>query len=194
MVDSLKLDETVTQALKDVQTVTKSGGSTSSILDGVRTFAPVNHVDHRGRVFEVYPGVSEFWTDPIVYCYTFTVRAGQTKGWGLHVEKDDRYTLISGELLTILFDARTASPTHGQVQKITLSPQGTRSLLIPAGVWHMNINLSESETFLINHPTKTYVHEKPDRLFLPWNTSVLPADIASYFPTQQNVVASDSCS
>lgn len=189
-----KLDDTVTRALKDVQTVTKSGGSTVGALQGVRTFTPVNHVDHRGRVFEIYPGASEFWTDPVVYCYAFTVRAGQTKGWGLHVEKDDRYTLISGELLTILFDARLDSPTHGQAQKVTLSPQGARSLLIPAGVWHMNINVAESETFLINHPTKAYVHEKPDRLLLSWNTSILPVDVAAYFPTQQNIVSSDSCS
>ena len=194
MPDLPKLDDTVAHALRDVQTVTKVGTPTSGNLHGVRTFAPVNHVDHRGRVFEVYPGPSDFWTDPVVYCYTFTIRAGQTKGWGLHVEKDDRYTLVSGELLTILFDARLDSPTHGQVQKVTLSPEGARSLLIPAGVWHMNINLAESETFLINHPTKAYVHEKPDRLLLSWNTSILPVDVAAYFPTQQNVVSSHSCS
>jgi dTDP-4-dehydrorhamnose 3,5-epimerase len=154
----------------------------------------VNHVDHRGRVFEVYPGESEFWVDPVVYCYTFTVRPMQTKGWGLHLEKDDRYTLIDGELLTVLYDARLDSPTHGQVQKVVLSGQGARQLLIPTGVWHMNVNLGGSEAFLINHPTKVYVHEQPDRLMLPWNTSALPVDVAGLFPVQRLFDASCNCS
>ena len=185
MPDSPNLDETVAHALRDVQTVTKVGALTSGNLHGVQTFAPVNQVDHRGRVFEVYPGPSDFWTDPVVYCYAFTVRAGQTKGWGLHVEKDDRYTLISGELLTILFDARLDSPTHGQVQKITLSPQGARSLLIPAGVWHLSVNVAPEETMLVNFPSQPYKYEAPDRLTMPWYSDSIPVDVEKYFPRQQ---------
>ncbi|MBA2560630.1 MAG: hypothetical protein H0V07_12250 [Propionibacteriales bacterium] len=107
------VDETVAQAVRDEQTVTAAGVSVAGKIDGVLTFAPVNHVDHRGRVFEIYPGTSEFWHQPVVYCYSFTIRPYQTKGWGLHLEKDDRYTLIRGEMLTVLYDARLDSPTHG---------------------------------------------------------------------------------
>jgi dTDP-4-dehydrorhamnose 3,5-epimerase len=189
-----RLDETVVQALRDEQTVTSSGVSVAASIDGVKVFSPVNHVDHRGRVFEVFPGESEFWADPVVYCYTFTVRQMQTKGWGLHMEKDDRYTLIDGELLTVLYDARLDSPTHGQVQKVVLSAQGARQLLIPTGVWHMNVNLGDREAFMINHPTKVYVHEQPDRLVLPWNTSALPVDVAGFFPVQRLFDASCNCS
>lgn len=180
----MNLDETVEAAQRDAQTVTAAGESVASTIHGVVTGAPVNHVDHRGRVFEVYAGPSEFWEEPLVYCYTFTVRAGQTKGWGLHLEKEDRYTLIHGEVLTILFDARTDSPTHGVVQKVTLTEQGIRQLRIPTGVWHMNVNLSESESFLINHPTTVYRHAAPDRLLLSWDAPQIPVDLAAYFPIQ----------
>jgi dTDP-4-dehydrorhamnose 3,5-epimerase len=189
-----RLDETVVQALRDEQTVTSAGVPVAASIDGVKVFSPVNHVDHRGRVFEVFPGESEFWADPVVYCYAFTVRPMQTKGWGLHLEKDDRYTLIDGELLTILYDARLDSPTHGQVQKVVLSAQGARQLLIPTGVWHMNVNVADREALLINHPTKVYVHEQPDRLMLPWNTSALPVDVAGFFPVQRQFDASCNCS
>lgn len=180
----MNLDESATAARQDAQTVTSAGESVARTIQGVATGTPVNHVDHRGRVFEVYAGPSEFWEEPLVYCYTFTVRAGQTKGWGLHQEKEDRYTLIRGELLTILFDARLDSPTHGVVQKVSLTEQGIRQLRIPTGVWHMNVNLSESETFLINHPSTVYHHAAPDRLLLAWDAPEIPVDLAAYFPIQ----------
>lgn len=178
------LDPTVQAALTDVATVTRTGQRIESMIDGVRTSAPVVHADHRGRVFEIFAGDDDFWTEPVVYCYAFTIRRDQAKGWGLHQEKDDRYTLISGELTTVLYDARLESPTHGVVQKLTLTEQGTRRLLIPRGVWHMNINVAEAETHLINHPTEVYHHDKPDRLLLPWDSSAIPFDVASVFPVQ----------
>ena len=171
-------------ALADVATVTSAGKRIESVIDGVRTSAPVVHADHRGRVFEIFAGEDDFWAEPVVYCYAFTVRRDQTKGWGLHREKDDRYTLISGELTTVLYDARIESPTHRLVQTVTLSEQGTRRLLIPRGVWHMNVNVAEAETHLINHPTEVYHHSKPDRLLLPWDSPAIPFDVASMFPVQ----------
>jgi dTDP-4-dehydrorhamnose 3,5-epimerase len=191
-----RVDESVAQALRDEQTITAEGASVATTISGVQTHSLINHVDHRGRVFEIYPGPSPsgFWVDPVVYCYCFTVRPMQTKGWGLHLEKVDRYTLIDGEVLTILHDARLDSPTHGVTQKVVLSPQSVRQLMIPVGVWHMNVNLGEREVMLINHPTKAYVHEQPDRLMLPWNTSALPIDVAGFFPVQRNFAVDCDCS
>lgn len=179
-----RLDHTEQAALADVATVTPAGERIEQTIAGVRVVSPVVHTDHRGRVFEVHAGADDFWVDPIVYCYAFTVRHRQAKGWGLHREKDDRYTLITGEMLTLLYDARLDSPTHGTIQKVVLSEQGARSLRIPTGVWHMNINIAETETHLINHPTRPYVHGHPDRLLLPWDTREIPCDVSAYFPVQ----------
>ncbi len=179
-----ELDETVRAALHDVATVTSDGAPLQQRIDGVLTLAPANHVDHRGRVFEIFAGESEFWAKPVVYCYAFTVRTHQTKGWGLHEYKDDRYTLIAGEIVTLLFDARLESPTHGVFQEVRLSGQSVRQVLIPAGVWHLNINVAETETFLVNHPTAVYAHGRPDRLLLPWDSDAIPVDVANYFPNQ----------
>lgn len=180
------LDNTGARGVRDSQTVTPEGRSIAAGIHGVRTFAPVNHVDHRGRVFEIFPGANDFWSDPVVYCYGFTVRRDQVKGWGLHQEKNDRYSLISGELLTILYDARLDSPTHGLVQKVTLTAQGIRQLLIPTGVWHMNVNIGPDEVFLINHPTQVYEHSRPDRLLLPWDDPEIPVELRDYFPIQHS--------
>jgi dTDP-4-dehydrorhamnose 3,5-epimerase len=65
---------------------------------------------------------------------------------------------------------------------ITMTPQGIRQLVIPTGVWHMNVNISKDETFLINHPTEVYHHEAPDRYLLDWNTKDIPFNVSSVFP------------
>lgn len=178
------VDKSLESALRDVATVTSTGQNLAKVIEGVSTITSVNHVDHRGRVFEIYTGDSSHWQKPLVYCYAFTVRPGQTKGWGLHEKKDDRYTLISGEVLTVLYDARKGSSTHGLIQKVVLTPEGIRQLRIPTGVWHMNICIGQEEAFLINHPTEIYDHNAPDRLLLPWDSEDIPVDIRSFFPTQ----------
>ena len=108
-----RLDDTVEASLQDLQTVTSSGQSVAPVIAGVKTYAPTNHVDHRGRLFEVYPGQNEFWHEPVVYCYSWSIRSRTTKGWGLHLKKDDRYTLIHGEALSVLYDARLDWPGTG---------------------------------------------------------------------------------
>jgi dTDP-4-dehydrorhamnose 3,5-epimerase len=178
----INFDETVARAIKDVQTTVKDGTRTEGSIDGVLTNKPINHVDHRGRLFEIWNGTEDFWKDPVVYAYMFSIAHNTSKGWGLHLEKKDRYTLISGECITILYDPRLDSPTYGMIQKVTLTPQGTRQLVIPTGVWHMNVNISTDETFLINHPTQVYHHEAPDRYLLDWNTKDIPFDVSSVFP------------
>lgn len=190
----LRLDDSVGASLKDMQTVTAGGQSVAPVIEGVKTFAPTNHVDHRGRVFEVFPGETEFWHEPVVYCYSWSIRPKSAKGWGLHLEKDDRYTIISGEALSVLYDARLDSPTHGLIQKVPLTGQGIRQVLIPKGVWHLNLNLTDVEAFLINHPTKVYDHANPDRLLLPWNTSAIPIDLAELFPIQLTSCGDGPCS
>lgn len=178
------VDKSLVSARRDEATVTSAGAVLAKAIDGVSTNTSVNHVDHRGRVFEIYTGDSSYWQKPLVYCYAFTVRPGQTKGWGLHEKKDDRYTLISGEILTVLYDAREDSPTRGLVQKVVLTGEGARQLRIPTGVWHMNICIGQEEAYLINHPTEIYDHNAPDRLLLPWDSADIPVDISTFFPSQ----------
>jgi dTDP-4-dehydrorhamnose 3,5-epimerase len=178
------IDGTLAAATKDQQTVSSSGRPVGLNIDGIAVSSPPVHPDHRGRVFEVFTGPNDFWEQPVVYCYCFTVRALQIKGWGLHLHKDDRYTIIHGEMVVVLYDARTDSDTYGMTQQVTMSAEGVRQLLIPAGVWHADVNVSGEEVKLINLPTAPYSYEDPDRYLLPWDTAEIPFDLASVFPVQ----------
>lgn len=170
------------QGVRDVATVTKDGGSLVRNIDGVRTHTPPHHVDHRGTVFEIFTD-NEYWDEPVCYSYYFSCRAGAVKGWGVHEHKRDRYCLISGDLLVVLYDGRADSPTRGLVQQVLLSDRGgTRMVTIPIGVWHLNINVGTDEARLINFPTQPYHHDAPDRLLLPWDTDQIPFDARTIRP------------
>jgi dTDP-4-dehydrorhamnose 3,5-epimerase len=167
---------------RDVATVTRTGQSLAPTIDGVTTRSTVNHIDHRGSVFEIFEGDLSFWGTPIVYAYQFSVRPHQMKGWGLHESKTDRYTLISGEVLLFLWDDRADSPTRGVVQKVVLSDRAVRQVIIPVGVWHLSLNLGAEEARLINFPTDVYHHDAPDRLLLAWDSPEVPLDLKALLP------------
>lgn len=174
-------------ATPDTPTVDSSGKSIRSTIEGVLTRSVTSHVDHRGRVFELInlKRDPEMWSDPIVASYVFSIREGTLKGWGVHSQKEDRYNLISGELMTVLYDARFDSPTYQMVQEVPMTPQGIRQLLIPAGVWHLSVNVAPEETVLVNFPSQPYNYDSPDRLTMPWYASEIPFDVRKYFPQQQ---------
>jgi dTDP-4-dehydrorhamnose 3,5-epimerase len=168
--------------VRDVQTVTADGDSTLPVIDGVVTRRPLEHLDHRGSLFEIYNGDPAIWPEPFVYCYQSSVLPGQIKGWARHEEKADRYSLAVGQLLVLLHDARADSPTAAVTQRVVLSPRGDRQLVIPAGVWHLLVNLGPDEAHVINFPTRPYHHDAPDRFLLPWDTDELPVDVRSHLP------------
>jgi dTDP-4-dehydrorhamnose 3,5-epimerase len=167
---------------RDVQTVTASGRPTGATIDGVVTHRPAVHADHRGLVFEIHNLEPALGAEPVVWAYGDMVRPGQIKGWARHAVKVDRYTLITGELLVLLYDGREGSASHGVTQSVVLSPTAARQLRIPVGVWHLLANIGTDEAHFVNLPTEPYHHEAPDRFLLPWDTEELPVDVRSYLP------------
>ena len=167
---------------RDTATVTPDGLPLATTIDGVKTRSTPNHVDHRGSVFEIFEGENDYWNSPVVYAYQFSVRPHGMKGWGLHEQKHDRYTIISGEVLLFLWDDRAGSPTRGVVQKVVMSDRGTRQVTIPIGVWHLSVNLGAEEARLMNFPTEVYHHDAPDRLLLAWDDPAVPIDVRAHLP------------
>jgi dTDP-4-dehydrorhamnose 3,5-epimerase len=167
--------------MKQPVTVSSDGTNLRPTIDGVVTGKRPVHPDLRGRVFEIYRGkADEFFHDEVAWVYAWSVRAGKLKGWGKHDVNTDRYTLISGEVSVVLFDARHDSPSHQLVQIVHLSHQAVQLLHIPPGVWHLTINHSGDEAILLNFKTSPYDHSAPDKEILPWNTDEIPFDVAAY--------------
>jgi dTDP-4-dehydrorhamnose 3,5-epimerase len=166
--------ETLRRAVADSQTVTADGTSIKRLAEGVTFHDVATHVDDRGSVVEMFDPRWGWHPDPLVFVYSFTIRPGMVKGWGLHERHEDRYFILQGELEIVLYDIRSDSPTYGEVSKVVLSEHNRRLMNIPAFVWHSDHNIGSKDAVVVNFPTIQYDHEKPDKLRLPIDTDLIP--------------------
>jgi dTDP-4-dehydrorhamnose 3,5-epimerase len=160
--------------VKDTQTVMPTGESVQAVPFGVTFRDAVTHVDDRGAVCELFDPRWGWHKDPLVFAYSFTVRPGMIKGWGIHRKHEDRYFILFGEVEVILYDERPDSPTRGLVSKIVLSEYRRRLMNIPAGVWHADRNIGDKDAVVVNFPTIQYDHADPDKYRLPLDTDQIP--------------------
>ena len=166
---------------QDPATVTADGLSRLSVIHDVITHTPPIHSDHRGELVEMFTK-PEFWKSDFTYAYQTSIRPGMLKGWFAHEKKFDRYHIVRGELLLLMYDGREDSPTCGVVQKLLLSDRSARQVLIPQCVWHLSLNVGQEDAILVNLPSTCYDHDNPDRYHIPFDSDVIPVDVRSYFP------------
>jgi dTDP-4-dehydrorhamnose 3,5-epimerase len=161
-------------ATPDSATVTPDGDPLAPLPEGVRIRDLPTQVDERGCVFELYDMRWNWHPAPLVFAYTFTVRPGWVKGWGMHLRHEDRYCLLLGEMEVVLYDGREQSPTRGLVGKVQLTHYRRRLMSIPAGVWHADRNIGSTDCVAVNFPTIPFDHAAPDKYRLPIDTDQIP--------------------
>ena len=74
--------------------------------------------------------------------------------------------VVAGSVFDVVVDIRKASPTYGRWVGLELSAQNHRQLLIPAGLAHGFLVLSETAEFL--YKTTDYYHPQSE-VCLAWN-------------------------
>lgn len=154
--------------------MTPSGDHVAPLPAGVIVRALRTHVDARGSVMEVYDPRWGVHAADMVYAYSFTIRPGYAKGWGMHLEHDDRYILLRGRMEVVFWDGRPESPTHGLEARVTTSEFERSLIVVPTGVWHANRNIGDTELIVLNLPTTPYRHERPDKFTLPLDSEEIP--------------------
>jgi len=158
----------------DRATVSAAGEPLTILPHGVTFHRSPTHLDERGSVCEIFDARWEWHPDPIVFVYSFTIRPGKVKGWGMHKLHEDRYFVLSGEMEVLLYDSRPDSPTSGTVARVVLSHYDRRIMNIPSHVWHATRNLGQTDVVVVNFPTIPYDHSKPDKYRLPLDTDQIP--------------------
>lgn len=134
--------------------------------------------DDRGVILELIDLRQDYWKDGVPYLYMGTCRPGRAKGWGMHEAHTDRYMVLAGEMLLVLFDDRDDSPTRGVVQEFYLTRDGLNQLCIPPGVWHAHLNVGQSDLIFANAPSEPFQHSGPDKWRLPLDTDKIPYSFA----------------
>ena len=159
---------------RDQQTVSPEGVPTAALPEGVRFRETRTHVDDRGALWELFDPRWGFHDEPLTYSYCFEVRPGKIKAWNVHRAHEDRYAILYGELVVVLYDDRPDSVTNGLVSEIFFSEYRRGALSIPIGVWHGVHNIGEKTAVVVNFPTALYNHENPDKYRLPIDSPEIP--------------------
>ncbi len=167
-------DALLAASIQDGQMATPEGCTVNRLPEGATVHDLPCHPDDRGVVCELFDPRWEWLDHPFAFCYFWTLKPRTVKGWAMHLQHSDRYCIVTGEMKTILYDGRSDAATFGQVFEIFLSERRRRMLTIPPGVWHADLNLSETEALIVNFPTIQYNHLKPDKYRLPARTELIP--------------------
>lgn len=122
-------------------------------IDGLIVFDPKVWGDDRGYFFESY-NEKIFAQAGIDAQFIQDNQARSTKGVlrGLHYQIGDfaqakLVRVLEGEVLDVVVDIRTDSPTYGQSFSILLSSQNKKQLFVPRGFAHGYVVLSETAEF-----------------------------------------------
>lgn len=160
--------------IRDPQLINPDGTPVQQLPHGVTFRDSPTHSDGRGTVCELFDPRWGWHDAPLVFSYMYTIRPGMITGWGMHMEHEDRYFTIFGELEIVMYDDRPDSPTRGLVATVVLSEYRRRIMNIPIGIWHANHNIGTKDAVVINFPTKAYDHTTPDKYRLPLDTDKIP--------------------
>jgi dTDP-4-dehydrorhamnose 3,5-epimerase len=169
-------DEVLPRTDRDKPTVDAAGQRLRTGIEGVVYVRAMPQVDHRGTLTEVVNFDNDFWDEPIVYAYCFTIRPGRIKGWGMHLKQADRYFLCAGSVRVVLHDGRVRSPTYGAFAEFHLTEESRALLLIPPGVWHGDQNWGASDAQVLNFPTRPFNREDPDKYRIDPYSGMIPFD------------------
>jgi dTDP-4-dehydrorhamnose 3,5-epimerase len=159
---------------KQPVTVTASGERLAPVPHGVTFRALTTHADHRGWLMEMFNPDWGWHPGPLVHAYAFTVRPGIVKGWGRHAKTEDRYCVLFGEAMVVLYDDRPDSPTRGLVSEIPFTERHRRLMNIPVGIWHAVANIGSTDFVGVNFKTRSFDHADPDKYTLPLATDQIP--------------------
>lgn len=83
----------------------------------------------------------------VYYSKTFS---NQIKGWKYHLNKSQNLVVIHGEVKFVFYDDRDSSPTKGNIEQISISPDNYYMIILPPKIWYSFKCISKSESIIGN--------------------------------------------
>lgn len=117
--------------------------------------------DDRGDLTEIYRTDEPYHTKiNQVYLVENPVR-NTIRAFHKHEKLIDYFSIIHGRAKFVLYDDRQDSPTFNTKEEVILTSNNKKLLVIPAGVYHGWMSLSDG-TILLSIASETYNKEKAD--------------------------------
>ena len=145
------------------------------MIEGV-VFKPLRVVpDERGRLMEILRCDDELF-EKFGQVYMTTTFPGVIKAWHFHKNQDDNAAVVRGMLKVALYDDRSDSSTHGEVNEFFIGEHKPSILHIPKGIYHGWKCVGQTEAIVVNCVTEPFNREEPDEFRLPFDTDKIPYD------------------
>ncbi|WP_337098169.1 dTDP-4-dehydrorhamnose 3,5-epimerase family protein [Paenibacillus sp. YIM B09110] len=142
-------------------------------MEGVYVIPTKKIVNDRGFLQEVqrndettYPGFGQV--------YITATNPGFIKAWYRHHIQTDQISLVSGEMLVVLYDSREGSATRNEIKEIILNEENPLLIQIPTGVWHGFKTIGDKPALLLHLNTVPYNFENVDEDRLPTDDPTIP--------------------
>ena len=147
----------------------------SQHIRDVRVRRLVVNRDPRGILVETlradWDDIYDAATRPFAQSYYSSTDANVARDenhWHVHEHQEDRFVVLSGDIVLALHDPRPESPTRGRVNLFrmgqSLGDDGQIALLIPQRVHHGFMVGADGPAVLVNFPTKIYNADDEGRI------------------------------
>ena len=131
---------------------------TDGEIDGIVARPLQQHSDSRGWLAELFRAdeLSPDLTPAMAYVSVTHPRIG--RGPHEHLEQTDLFGLLGpGDFRVIMWDNRENSPTYGHRKAIVCGESNPVLLIIPPGVVHGYINVSDKNAWVVNFPNRLFM-------------------------------------
>jgi dTDP-4-dehydrorhamnose 3,5-epimerase len=143
------------------------------VIHGVTVKQLRAHADERGYLMEILREDDEIF-ERFGQVYVSLNYPGIIRAWHYHAKQTDYFVCIKGMIKVPLYDARTDSPTFGEVNEFFLGEHNRILLSIPIGVYHGYKTIGTEPSLLLNFPTKAYDRTDPDEYRAPFDSPDIP--------------------
>lgn len=107
------------------------------MIAGVSLKTLVRHPDERGFFTEIIRVTDPFFIEGFAQLSRSSMVTGVVKAWHVHKTQVDWWYVVGGLIRVALYDTRSNSTTHRELNELTLGEGGEDVVLkIPAGVAH----------------------------------------------------------
>ena len=161
-------------ARKDVQTVGPDWLPAQKAIEGVRVTEVRNVNKGQGVLTEIFRADWRLDDGVIAHVFQVWLAPGEVSAWHAHQRARDRLFASRGAVRIVLYDARTTSPTHGQLNEFRFGEHRPALVVVPPGVWHGVENLRREPSSVLNLADQAYAYGDPDHWRLPADSPQIP--------------------
>ena len=126
-------------------------------IDGVHLIRLTRHDDGRGHLIETLRRDELPLKIDFAMSYVSFTLPGKSRGPHEHREQTDVFAFTGpGRLKLVMWDNRRESPTYGRMSEHTLGEGAPATVIVPPGVVHGYVNVSDEPAMVLNYPDRLF--------------------------------------